>query len=476
MRQLAPAAVAQAAVVAHLATRPKEADPAFPARGYLNRRPRQRELLTESVRAAFERTFFYARLFRKHFRGQQITVDSVCGRFFGLPFTSKEDVVRNYPDGFLAVPPEARIAYFESSGTSGNTIHSTRSASYLTRKDLERDVARRFSPDLGISNRDVVVNALPFALTSSGLGFLQATIDAGAMAVSVDSGSMLSSHVKHLELLKELKATIFVTSLPLLYSTLLQMEGRDPRTEFPSLRAIQLCGLSTMRHGKAKIASTFGVPVFDTYGLSEFGASTFTCRAGHMHVHEADFLFEVINPRDGEPVADGVGGEIVITTLTREASPKIRYRTGDFGMLHYARCDCGRDTPRLEVKGRIRDAALFGDRFRLPIDFEEVLQRFPATTGLYRMRYEPVEGENVPEGNRLKVAITVDVDDPNRPGLHAEIQDALRNEVYPAIDVELVRVGGAQAALLDQSKFANIRTVKSAMLDDKRPQEWLVTY
>jgi phenylacetate-coenzyme A ligase PaaK-like adenylate-forming protein len=145
-------------------------------------------------------------------------------------------------------------------------------------------------------------------------------------------------------------------------------------------------------------------------------------------------------------------------------------------MLHYARCDCGRDTPRLEVKGRIRDAALFGERFRLPIDFEEVLQRFPATTGLYRMRYEPVEGENIPEGNRLKVAITVDVDDPNRPGLHAEIQDALRNEVYPAIDVELVRVGGAQAALLDQSKFANIRTVKSAMLDDKRPQEWLVTY
>src|ERR1700722_2697937 len=117
MRQLAPAAVAQATVVAHLATRPKEAGPGFPAGGYPNRRPRQRELVTESVRAAFERTFFYAPLFRKHFRGQQITVDSVCGRFFGLPFTSKEDVVRNYPDGFLAVPPEARIAYFESSGT-----------------------------------------------------------------------------------------------------------------------------------------------------------------------------------------------------------------------------------------------------------------------------------------------------------------------------------------------------------------------
>jgi phenylacetate-CoA ligase len=191
-----------------------------------------------------------------------------------------------------------------------------------------------------------------------------------------------------------------------------------------------------------------------------------------MHVHEADFFFEVINPRDGEPLGSGTGGEIVITTLTREGSPKIRYRTGDFGMLHYGRCECGRRAPRLEVKGRLRDAAQFGERFRLPIDFEEIVARFPATTGLFRLRYEPIEGE----GNQIKVTVRADVDDPNRPGLRDEIETALRAEIWPMIDVELVRVGGAQAALLDQSKFANVRTAKSAMLDDNRPQEWLVTY
>jgi phenylacetate-CoA ligase len=372
------------------------------ALSYLDSRPQQRDLLAASVAAAFERTFFYGRLFRKHFRGKPLTAESVREQFFRLPFTSKEDVVRNYPDGFLAVLPEARIAYFESSGTTGNTVHSTRTASYLTRADLERDVARRFSPDLALSSSDVVINALPFALTSSGLGFLQATITAGAMAVSVDSGSVLSSHLKHIELLKELKSTVFVTSLPLVYSTLLQMEGLDPKSEFGALRAIQLCGLPTLRNGKAKIASTFGVSVFDTYGLSEFGATTFTCSAGHMHVHEDDFFFEVIDPRDGEQTTDGIGGEIVVTTLTREASPKIRYRTADFGILHYGRCECGRTAPRLEVKGRLRDAALFGERFRLPIDFEEVLMRFAATTGLYRLRYEPIGGDGVTEGNRLK--------------------------------------------------------------------------
>jgi hypothetical protein len=105
-----------------------------------------------------------------------------------------------------------------------------------------------------------------------------------------------------------------------------------------------------------------------------------------------------------------------------------------------------------------------------------VLMRFAATTGLYRLRYEPIEGDGVTEGNRLKVTLTVDVDDPNRRGLRSELQEALRSEIYPAIDVELVRAGGSQAGLLDQTKFANVRTVKSAMLEDKRPQEWLVTY
>lgn len=464
--------VARTVAVAQAAIAEGEATGVHDARRYLDRHPAQAEALAQSIKTAFERTFFYGRLFRKQFRGKAITADLVRELFFSLPFTSKEDVVRNYPNGFLGVPIDAVAAYFESSGTSGNTIHSTRSASFFTRTDLERDVKRRFSPDLALAKGDVVVNALPFALTSSGLGFQQASLAAGALAVTVDSGSMLSSHVKHIELAKELKATVFISSLPFVYSTLLQMDGNDPKAEFPSLRAIQLCGLATMSNGKAKIRSTFGVPVFDTYGLSEFGATTFTCRAGHMHVHEADFFFEVINPRDGELVADGVGGEIVITTLTREGSPKIRYRTGDWGILHYGLCECRREAPRLEVKGRLRDVAQFGERFRLPIDFEEIIHRFPATTGLFRLVYEPIEGE----GTRLRATLTVDVDDPNRPGLKGEIEQALRAEISPMIDVELVRVGGSQPALLDQSKFANVRTVKSAMLDDKRPQEWLVTY
>ena len=434
-----------------------------------------RQALAKSLEHAFTRTQFYGRLFRKHLRSKPIDGDSVAEIFFDLPFTSKEDVVRTYPYGFLAVDRKHIAAYFESSGTTGNTVHSTKGASFFTQGDISKDVPRRFSPDLGINESDVVLNALPFALTSSGLGFQQATLAAGACGVTVDSGSILSSHLKHLDLMKELNVTIFVTSLPLLYSTLLLMEGRDPRTEFPSLRAIQLCGLATLRRGQAKIAASFGVPVFNTYGLSEFGATTFGCRDGHMHIHDDAFFVEIMDPRTGEASEDGKGGEIIVTTLTREASPKIRYRTGDFGYIEKGACSCGRSSPRLVVKGRIRDVALFAEGFRLPIDFEECIYDFPETTGLYRLRYEALENSASKE-QRTKATVTLDVADPNAAGLHQRIEQRLKADVTSDVTAHLVRTGGAQAGILDQQRFASVRTVKSAILDDGRPQEWLVTY
>jgi phenylacetate-CoA ligase len=434
-----------------------------------------RQALANSLEQAFTRTVFYGRLFRKQLRSKPITGGSVADIFFDLPFTSKEDVVRTYPYGFLAVDRKFIAAYFESSGTTGNTVHSTKSASFFTHGDISKDAQRRFSPDLGITESDVVLNALPFALTSSGLGFQQATLAAGACGVTVDSGSVLSSHLKHLDLMKELDATIFVTSLPLLYSALLMMEGRDPRTEFPSLRAIQLCGLATLRRGQAKIAKSFGVPVFNTYGLSEFGATTFGCRDGHMHIHDDAFFMEIVDPRTGEANDDGKGGEIVVTTLTREASPKIRYRTGDFGYIENGSCSCGRSSPRLVVKGRLRDVALFAEGFRLPIDFEECIYDFPETTGLYRLRYEALE-DSASKEQHTKAAVTVDVADPNATGLHQRIEQRLKAEVTSDVTAHLVRTGAAQANILDQQRFASVRTVKSAILDDGRPQEWLVTY
>ena len=433
------------------------------------------EKLAASIERARTSTFFYKRLFRKHLRDEEWEKD-LPSRFGRLPFTSKEDVVRNYPDGFLSVAMRDVALYCESTGTSGNTLGSTKGASFYTSGDLERDADRRFSPDLEIGPDDVVANALPFALTSSGICFQMAARSKGAAVINLDAGSILSSPTKHIEIISSLRATVLIGSLPLLYSSLVALDGEDPKERFSSLRAVQLCGLPTLPNGKKKISEIFGVPVYDTYGLSEFGATTFTCSHGEMHVFEDDFLIEVIDPRTGIPVGDGVGGEIVITTLSRQGSPKIRYRTSDFGILEYSSCSCGRSAPRLTVKGRLRDAAQFGERFRLPIDFEEVLFRFPETTGLYRLTYEPAEqSRNELQSAIVAARVVVDVNQPNEQ-LRRQIEQALHDAIGANISVELVKVGEATPELVNQKMYTSVRTIKSASFNDQRPTEWLVTY
>lgn len=431
------------------------------------------EQLNTAVTQAHRDTFFYSRLFRKAIVRAPSTDSADYIKWFqALPFTSKDDVVKNFPNGFRSSSVKQPALYCESSGTSGSTVHSTRSASFYTKADIVRDLKLRYSPDLKLTSEDVVLNSLPMAYTSSGIMFQMAAMEAGAMVICADGGSLLSSQLKHIDSLRDLGCTVLVSSLPLMYSTLLLAEGKDPKEEFPKLRAIQLCGLPTLLAGTTKISQMFGVPVFNTYGLSEFGAVTYTCEHGHMHVCD-EFYVEIINPRNGDTVEDDVGGEIVITTLSREGSPKIRYRTGDFGFLKDpAECACGRHSPRLVVKGRLRDAAQFGDKFRLPTDFEEHILAQPDTTGLYRLTYKPLPGDK----NEVTVHISADVLHPEDKTTAEAITAAVKAHITEHVVVETVPVGKSIPELMDQSRFSNIRSAKTAFLDDQRPQEWLVTY
>jgi hypothetical protein len=130
------------------------------------------------------------------------------------------------------------------------------------------------------------------------------------------------------------------------------------------------------------------------------------------------------------------------------------------------------------VKGRLRDAAQFGDRFRLPIDFEEIIYRHPETTGLYRLTYTPanqaVDSEEHKAGI-IAAQVTVDVTEPTEP-LAKTVERALQAEIGPNITVTLTKPGGATPELVNQKMYSAVRTVKSASFDDKRPTEWLVTY
>jgi phenylacetate-CoA ligase len=426
--------------------------------------------LARSVETAFNKTKFYGRLFRKRLRDRTIDAATIEEQFFDLPFTSKEDLVRNYPDGFLAVPRAEVAAVYESSGTSGDTTGSTKTVSYFTHRDLEADLARRYPADLALTADDVVAVALPYALTSSGIGFHLAAQRAGAMVVALDSGSIMSSHHKQLDIVRGLGVTVLVTAIPTILSTIALAGGEDPAEVFRALRAICLCGVPTLRGAMTKIGTIFEAEVYNTYGLSEFGATTYTCSSGEMHVHEDDFFVETLDPRTGEHSPAGRGGEIVVTTLTREASPRIRYRTGDFGQLRFGRCPCGSSAARLTVVGRLRDAVQLGSNFWLPANFEDVLLSHPATTGLYSLIYEAGEGQEA------KVRVIADVTDPYDDGVRAAIVAALRQRLSINLEVELRAPGGTHPQMLDPRPFSAVRSMKTVLLDDRRPEEWLVSY
>lgn len=419
--------------------------------------------LNDTIKYCMENVDFYKRFLKKVLRNGQI---STLKEFKEIPFTIKEDVQKHYPYGFLGTSLENICAYNESSGTSGgDSNRSSRIASYSTKKDLDLDIRRRTAGDLKFNKNDVIFNALPYAYTSSGINFHLAALNAGAMVIPADNGSMLSSFRKQIDVIRRINPTIIITSYPYIYITLFKML-KIPVEELTNLRAIQLCGMATSREGKRKISKFFnGVPIYDTYGMSEFGAITSSCNFNQAHVND-EFYVEIINPKTLECVEDGVGGEIVITTINREGSPKIRYRTGDIGKMYTNECDCGRKSPRLDVLGRLKDLIEINNKRFVLSDFENVFYKHDAVTGMYKPEFLDND----------KIKITIDIDSEDKEKVAQELKEITLSKLNIEIEFECVGVGQARRELLAQASTGSVKSLQSINGADRRNQEWLVTY
>lgn len=419
--------------------------------------------LNSTIKYCMENVEFYKKLLKKVIPSGGI---SSIEEFKEIPFTTKEDVQKHYPYGFLGASLEDVRIYNESSGTSGgDSNRSSRVASYSTENDINLDLKRRTAGDLKFEKKDVVFNALPYAFTSSGINFHLAAFNTGAMVIPADNGSRLSSFRKQIDVIRRLNPTIIITSYPYIYATLFKML-RIPVEELTNLRAIQLCGMATSREGKGKISKLFNnVPVFDTYGMSEFGAITSTCNCKQSHIND-EFYIEIINPKTMECVENGVGGEIVITTINREGSPKIRYRTGDIGKIYTDECACGRKSPRIEILGRLKDLIEVGGKRFVLSDFENVFYRHDATTGMYKPEFL--------EDDKIKITIDVEAEDKEKTA--QELKEMVLTDLNIEIDFECVGVGQSRRELLAQSEAGSVKSLQSIEGADRRNQEWLVTY
>lgn len=304
-----------------------------------------------------------------------------------LPLTSKQDLRDTYPFGLLAVGRERLATYHESSGTAG-----TPTASYYTAEDWQ-DLAERFArKSIGILPSDTFLVRTPYALLLTGHLAHAAGRLAGATVVPGDNRSLAMPYSRVVRVLRDLGVTI-TWSVPtecLLWAAAARAAGHEPRTDFPALRGLFVGGEPLSLARRRRISQLWGVPVIEEYGSTETGSLAGECPAGRLHLWADRVIFEVHDPQTGRLSPDG-RGQLVATTLYREAMPLIRYNLEDTVEVDYADCDCGWKLPTVRVLGR----AAFGYPVNgVPVSqhqLEEIVFELPPDYGVlfWRARAEP---------------------------------------------------------------------------------------
>src|SRR3954451_22395124 len=308
-----------------------------------------------------------------------------------LPTTDKQALWDHYPFGMLAVPREDVVAVHGSSGTGGRPTLVGYTRSDL---DLWGEMVARSLGCAGITAGDVVHNAYGYGLFTGGMGFHLGGIRLGATVIPV-SGGMTA---RQLTLIEDLKPKV-LTCTPSYAVTLgeaAQREGRD----LSSLRAGIFGAEPWTESLRAQIEALLPLKALDVYGLSEVigpGVATECIESqSGLHVNEDHFIVECVDVDTGEAVPDRQAGELTFTTVTKEALPLLRYRTGDIAALTRGRCDCGRTLVRMsKVLGRRDDMLVVRGVNVYPSEVEAVVLGRPELAPHYLLVVD--EREPVPE-------------------------------------------------------------------------------
>lgn len=301
-----------------------------------------------------------------------------------LPLTTKEDLRKNYPFGLFAVPKNKIVRYHASSGTTGKpTVVG------YTKNDMKvwREVIARIVTMGGVTNEDTAQITFGFGLFTGAFGLQQGLEKVGAGVIPMSSGN---TH-KQIMIMQDFQATALIgtPSYALHLAEVAHEMGIDPKEEL-FLKYGLFGGEGSTEEMRAKLNETWGIISTENYGMSELigpGVSG-ECQAFKgMHINEDHFIAEIINPETLEVLPEGSVGELVITPITKEALPLIRYRTKDITKLDYTPCDCGRTTARMaKITGRTDDMLIIGGVNVFPSQIEGVLLGIKGIGSNYQIR------------------------------------------------------------------------------------------
>ena len=319
-----------------------------------------------------------------------------------LPFTYKNDLRDNYPFGLFTVPLDEVVRVHASSGTTGKST-----VVGYTRKDIDTwaNLMARAMTCAGAHRGDIVHNAYGYGLFTGGLGAHYGAERLGAAVIPVSGGNTR----RQITIMQDFGPTVLMStpSYALNLADTMEAVGVDPATL--SLRIGIFGAEPWSQNMREEVEKKLNIRAVDIYGLSEVigPGVAIECRnsSGGLHISEDHFLPEVIDPDTGRVLPPGELGELVFTTLTKEAIPLIRYRTKDITRLFYDTCSCGRTLVRMEkVSGRTDDMLIIRGVNVFPSQVEHVLVGIKGVEPHYQIVVER-------EGNLDTMQVLVEVSD-----------------------------------------------------------------
>lgn len=328
----------------------------------------QDERLVKQVRHVWDNVPSY----RKKMEEKGVTPEDIqsSADLYKLPFTSKADLRDNYPDGLVAVPRSKCVRVHATSGTTGKRVMA-----FYTQHDIDlwTDCCARAITAVGGSEEDVCQIAYGYGMFTGGIGLDQGSRRVGCLTVPISSGNT----DRQIQFIRDLGTTILccTPSYAAYLGESMHEMGMTP-DQIP-LKAGIFGAEAWSEEMRQDIQKTMGIKAYDIYGLTELSGPgvAFECSAqSGMHINEDHFIAEIIDPDAGEVLPEGSKGELVFTSIDKEAFPLLRYRTRDICILKREKCSCGRTLVKMcKPMGRSDDMLIIRGVNVFPSQIETVL-------------------------------------------------------------------------------------------------------
>lgn len=393
----------------------------------------QLERLQALVKRVYEKIPFYKESFDK----AGISPEDIksLADLTKLPFTVKQDMRDAYPFGLFAVPRKEVVRVHCSSGTTG-----TATVVGYTQKDLENwgECFARALYGAGCGPDSTLQIAYGYGLFTGGLGAHNGGERAGCTVLPMSTGNTK----RQVRLMKDFDVDCLccTPSYALNIAEVAEEEGYDIR-EFPihaGILGAEPCSEAT----RAEIEQKMGIQFYDIYGLSEVMGPGVACECEKqhgLHVCEDQFIIEILDPKTLQPVPDGEWGEVVFTTLCKECSPLVRYRTRDISRILVGECECGRTFRRMDrIAGRTDDMMILRGVNVFPSQIEEEIVSFPEIAPQYQLILT-TKGTLDHAELRVETVPEFPFDEIRRlEKLKKDLQKALKENLQIAVDVKIV--------------------------------------